>query len=322
MTKHPKLVKVAVVQAAPILFDREATVVKACQLIREAAGQGAELVLFPEAFIPAYPRGLSFEMVVGSRKPEGRELWQRYWEQSVEIPGPATEALGVAAKEAGVYLAIGIIERDTQFSGGTLYCTTLYFAPDGEISGKHRKLKPTASERLIWGEGDGSTLTVLSTPLGKIGGLICWENYMPLARMAIYGKGVEIYLAPTADARVTWQATLQHIALEGRCFVLGCNQFVTKGMYPADLQSHPDLVDQPEVMCQGGSAIISPLGEVLAGPLYDSEGILYADLDMDEIVRSKLDFDVVGHYARPDVFQLSVNEAPANPVQKKAALGS
>ena len=205
-------VRAAVVQAAPILFDRQATVAKAVDLIGEAAGQGAQLVLFPEAFIPAYPRGLSFGMVVGSRSPEGRETWQRYWENSVDVPGPDTAILAQAAQEAGVYLAMGVIERDTSFSRGTLYCTLLYFGPDGRLLGKHRKLKPTAAERLIWGEGDGSTLTVLDTELGRIGGLICWENYMPLARMAMYSKGVELYLAPTADARDTWQATLRHIA--------------------------------------------------------------------------------------------------------------
>jgi nitrilase len=208
---------------------------------------------------------------------------------------------------------VGVIERDAVFSRGTLYCTLLYFGPDGRLLGKHRKLKPTAAERLIWGEGDGSGLTVLDTGLGKIGGLICWENYMPLARMAMYGKGVEIYLAPTADARDTWQATLRHIACEGRCFVLGCNQFVTKGMYPADLVGLEDLASQPEVMCRGGSAVISPLGDVLAGPLYDQEGILYADLDLAEVARAKFDLDVVGHYARPDVFQLLVNERPTLP---------
>jgi nitrilase len=179
------------------------------------------------------------------------------------------------------------------------------------VIGKHRKLKPTGAERLIWGEGDGSTLTVLATEFGRIGGLICWENYMPLARMALYGKGVELYLAPTADARETWHATLRHIACEGRCFVLGCNQFVTKDMYPASLPGGHELTEQPDVMCRGGSAIISPLGEVLAGPLYDQEGVLFAELDLGEIVRSKVDFDVVGHYARPDVFQLMVNEQPA-----------
>ena len=314
MTDNFPVVKVAVVQAASILFDREATVAKACHLISEAATQGAQLVLFPEAFIPAYPRGLSFGTVVGGRSPMGRRTWQRYWANAVDVPGPTTEALGIAARQAGIHLAIGVIERDSQFSRGTLYCTLLYFAPDGRLIGKHRKLKPTAAERLIWGEGDGSTLTVLETELGKIGGLICWENYMPLARMDMYSKGVELYLAPTADARDTWQATLRHIACEGRCFVLGCNQFVTKDMYPEDLEGLDELADQPDVICRGGSAVISPLGEVLAGPLYAQEGILFADLDLAEIARSKLDFDVVGHYARPDVFQLIVNEQPAPPV--------
>jgi nitrilase len=310
-------VKAAVVQAAPILFNREATVEKACGLLAEAAGQGARLVLFPEAFIPAYPRGLSFGTVVGSRTPQGRLTWQAYWANSVDIPSPATEALGAAARQAGVYLVIGVIERDGQYSRGTLYCTLLYFDPEGRLVGKHRKLKPTAAERLIWGEGDGSTLTAIDTDFGKIGGLICWENYMPLARMAMYSKGVEIYVAPTADSRDSWQSTLRHIACEGRCFVLGCNQFVTKTMYPADLVGVDDLEPLPENLCRGGSAIISPLGEVLAGPLYDQEGILYADLDLAEVARSKLDFDVTGHYARPDVFQLIVDERPGQTVSYK-----
>jgi nitrilase len=311
MTEKKQQIKVAVVQAAPVLFDREATVEKACGLIEEAADQGAQLILFPEAFIPAYPRGLAFGTVVGSRSPVGRRVWQRYWENTVEVPGPTTLRLGEAAKKANVYLAIGVIERDAARSAGTVYCTLLYFGPDGRLLGKHQKLKPTAGERLIWGEGDGSTLTVIQTEIGKIGGLICWENYMPLARMAIYNKGVELYLAPTADARDTWQATLRHIACEGRCFVLGCNQFMTKEMYPDDLKDLKELDEQPEIMCRGGSAIISPLGKVLAGPLYEQEGILFADLDLGAISRGKFDFDVVGHYARPDVFQLTVNEKPS-----------
>ncbi len=311
MTENNQQTKVAVVQAAPVLFDREATIEKACGLIEQAAVQGARLILFPEAFIPAYPRGLAFGTVVGSRSPVGRRTWQRYWENTVEVPGPATRKLGDAAKKANVFLAIGVIERDTQRSNGTVYCTLLYFGPDGRLLGKHQKLKPTGGERLIWGEGDGSTLTVIETEVGRIGGLICWENYMPLARMAIYNKGVEIYLAPTADARDTWQATLRHIACEGRCFVLGCNQYMTKDMYPDDLKGLKELDEQPEIMCRGGSAIISPLGKVLAGPLYEQEGILFADLDLAAIVRSKFDFDVVGHYARPDVFQLIVNEKPS-----------
>ncbi len=297
----------AVIQAAPVLFDREATVEKACRLTQEAASQGARLILFPEAFIPAYPRGLSFGVTVGSRTPEGRRTWQRYWENAVDVPSAATEQLGQAAQQANAYLAVGVIERDEK-SRGTLYCSLLYFGPDGRLLGKHRKLKPTAAERLIWGEGDGSTLTGIDTEFGKVGGLICWENYMPLARTAMYQKGVEIYLAPTADARDTWQSTLVHIACEGRCYVLGCNQFVCKSKYPTDLPGYDELADLPEVMCRGGSAIISPMGKVLAGPLFDEEGILYADLDLAEVVQAKFDFDAVGHYARPDVFQLTVNE--------------
>jgi nitrilase len=308
-------VKAAVVQAGPVLFDREATVEKACRLIGEAANRGANLILFPEAYIPAYPRGFGFGTVVGSRSPAGRRTWERYWSQSVDVPGPVTRALGAAARRAGAYLVVGVIERDSEFSRGTLYCTLLYFGPDGSLIHKHRKLKPTGSERLIWGEGDGSTLKVLETDLGRIGGLICWENYMPLARTALYAQGIDIYVAPTADARDTWHATLQHIACEGRCYVLGCNQYVLKSMYPADLvDGLEDLSDQPEVMCRGGSAIVSPMGQVLAGPLYGEEGILYADLDRAEVVRARFDLDVVGHYARPDVLQLVVHERPVPPV--------
>lgn len=303
MEQLPKF-KAAVIQASPVLFDRDATVEKACQLVQEAAKQGARLVLLPESFIPAYPRGFSFGAVVGSRSAEGRALWQRYWENSVDVPGAATEALGEAARQANVFLGVGVTERQ----GGTLYCTLLYFGPDGQLLGKHRKLKPTASERLIWGEDDGSTLTAIPTEVGIIGGLICWENYMPLARMAMYQKGVQIYLAPTADARDAWQATMRHIALEGRCFILGCNQFVTRDMYPSDLPGFEELANQPEIMCRGGSVIISPMGEVLAGPLYDNEGILTADLDLSEIVRGKFDFDAAGHYNRPDILEFRVNE--------------
>jgi nitrilase len=307
--------RVGVAQAASVLFDRDRSTEKAAGLIREAGGRGVRLVLLPEAFIPCYPRGLSFGMAVGSRSKQGRALWQIYWENAVDIPGPATEALGAAAREAGVFAAVGVIERDLEHSPGTLYCTLLYFGPDGRLLGKHRKLKPTGSERLIWGEGDGSTLTVLPTELGRIGGLICWENYMPLARMALYGKGVEIYLAPTADARDTWQATLRHIACEGRCFVLAANQFVTKEMYPAELPGGEELVAQPSTMCRGGSAIVGPLGEVLAGPVHDREEILVAEIDLAEIVQARLDFDVVGHYARPDIFRLTVDECPRSAVR-------
>jgi nitrilase len=310
-------VRVAVVQAAPALFNREATVEKACDLIAEAAEGGAQLALFPEAFIPAYPRGLSFGSVIGNRSADGRKTWETYWANAVEVPGRSTDRLGEAVRQAGIYCAMGVIERDHSTSRGTLYCTTLYFGPDGRLLGKHRKLKPTGSERLIWGEGDGSTLTVIDSELGKFGGLICWENYMPLARMAIYAKGVEIYLAPTADGRESWQATLRHIAMEGRCFVLGCNQFVTKSMYPENLSGIADLSDLPEILCPGGSAIYGPLGELIAGPLTNEEGILFADLDLAEVARSKFDFDVVGHYNRPDVFQLTIDERPKQALSRQ-----
>lgn len=315
MPDRPSQVRVAVVQSAPVLFDWKATVDKTCRLIREAAEKGAQLVLFPEAFIPAYQWGLYHGTVIGRRDPAGRRDWFRYWSNAIDVPGPATAAIGEAARDAKVYVIIGVIERDTTYSGGTLYCTALFFGPDGRLLGKHRKLKPTAAERYIWGEGDGSTMPVLDTELGKMGALICWENYMPLARMAMYAKGVQLYLAPTADSRDTWQSTIRHIACEGRCFVISCCQYVTKDMYPKDLELIHELDPMPDVISRGGSAIISPLGEYVAGPLFGEEGILVADLDMSLIAQGKYDFDVVGHYARPDVFRLIVNEKPQHPVE-------
>ncbi len=292
----------AVVQACPILFDKKKTIEKIGDLTSKAAQQNAGLILFPEVFIPGYPRGLSFGTVVGGRSDEGRELFLRYWENAIEVQSKETEQLGKFAKEAKAYLVIGVTEKDK--TSDTLFCTLLYFSPSGELLGKHRKLKPTAAERILWGEGDGRDLNVYETPLGKIGGLICWENYMPLARMVLYQQGVEIYLAPTADSRDTWQATLSHIACESRSYVLGCNQFVTKDSYPDFLKE--EVKNQPSIMSSGGSVIISPLGKVLAGPLFDKEGILYADLDPREIIKAKMDFDVIGHYARPDVFDFKL----------------
>ena len=309
------VVRAGVVQAAPVPWDREATVEKACRLIREAAAGGAQLIVFPEAYIPAYPNGLALGTKIGRRTPAGRRTWARYWANAVEIPSPATEALGRAAQEAGAYVAIGVIERDNTYSRGTLYCTLLYIGPDGRVLAKHRKLKPTAAERLVWGEGDGSTLPVLATEMGRLGGLICWENYMPLARAAMYAQGVDLYVAPTADSRDTWQATIRHIACEGRCFVLSCCQYLTKSMYPADLEVREELEDMPEVLMRGGSAILAPLGEYLAGPLFEREGILTADLDLAKVIEGKYDLDVAGHYARSDVFRLVVNQAATPPVE-------
>ncbi len=302
-------VRAAVVQAAPVAFDVEATLDKAERLIVGASASGAQLVVFPEAFISCYPRGLSFGTVVGSRTADGREDFRRYWESSIDVPGPAVDRLSEMARSNAVYLVMGVIERD----GGTLYCTILFFADDGRYLGKHRKLMPTAAERLIWGYGDGSTLPVFDTEIGKIGAVICWENYMPLLRMTMYSKGIQIYCAPTADGRDGWTASMRHIALEGRCFVLSCNQFARRRDYPADYDAIQGD-DPDEIMSRGGSMIVSPLGEVLAGPNFEEEAILTADLDLDDVARGKFDLDVVGHYARPDVFQLTVNEKPTPPV--------
>lgn len=306
--------RVAVVQAAPVAFDTERTLQKIEQLSAEAAAKGAKLVLFPEAFVGGYPRECSFGATVGHRTPEGRDEYRAYWESAIEVQGTAASRLAGIAAGNRIYLIVGVIERD----GGTLYCTVLFFSPDGAYMGKHRKLMPTGSERLIWGFGDGSTMPVYDTPLGKVGAVICWENYMPLLRAAHYAKGVQIYCAPTADGRDTWLATMRHIAIEGRCFVLSCNQFARRSDYPADYAGGAG--DEPgRVMSRGGSCIISPFGEILSGPNYESEAILTADLDMNQIAQGKFDFDVVGHYARPDVFLLSVDETPKTPVVFKTA---
>jgi nitrilase len=297
-----------VVQAAPVVFDCPATVAKVRQLSTEAAAGGASLVLFPEAFISGYPRGMSFGTVVGDRTAEGRDHFRRYWESSVDIPGPVVDELENVSAELGIHLVIGVVERD----GGTLYCTALLVSPDGYL-GKHRKVMPTAAERVVWGFGDGSTLPVFDTPLGRVGAVICWENYMPLLRMAMYSKGIQIYCAPTADGRETWISTMRHIALEGRCFVLSANQFTRLRDFPADIKNQ--LASEPDdVVCLGGSCIVGPLGNVLAGPAFDGETILFADLDLDDVARGKYDFDVTGHYARPDLFQLEVNERVQKPV--------
>lgn len=300
--------KVAVVQAGSVVMNKEKGIQKTIRLIEEAAEQSAKIIVFPEAFIPAYPRGMSFGALVGSRSQEGREDFARYAQNSIQVPGPETEQIGKAVKQAGAYVVIGVIEQDTETSHGTLYCTALFFGPDGSLLGKHRKLKPTGSERLIWGEGDGSTLPVIDTPYGKIGSLICWENYMPLARTALYSKGVQIYIAPTADARDAWLASMRHIAAEGRCFVLSCNQYTTKDMFPDSIASRESFASQPDELTRGGSCIVDPLGNYIAEPVFGEETIIYGDIDLNRITEAQFDFDVVGHYARPDIFQLTVNE--------------
>ena len=307
-----RTVKAAVVQAGAVPFDTKACVDKAVRLIGEAASTGARVILFPEAFITGYPKGLNYGLVVGARDPVGREEFRLYLEAAIAVPGPETEALGRAAARHASHVVIGVIERE----GGTCYCTVLFFGPDGALLGKHRKLMPTALERMIWGFGDGSTLTAVDSPYGRIGSVICWENYMPMLRMAMYSKEVALYCAPTADDRDSWLPTMRHVALEGRCFVLTACQFIRRKDFPASVRQ--TLGDSPDsVLMRGGSAIVNPLGKVLAGPHFDGETILTAELDLDEIGRGKFDFDVTGHYSRPDIFQLTVNESPMRAVRPR-----
>jgi nitrilase len=257
-------------------------------------------VVFPEAFVGGYPKGMTFGASLGVRTDAGRRQFRAYAECAIAVPGPETAAIGEIARANGQYLVVGVIER----GGGTLYCTAVYVGPDGRLLGTHRKLVPTAVERVVWGCGDGTTLDVVKSEIGVFGALICWENYMPLARMAMYEQGVELYCAPTVDDRECWIPTVRHIAREGRCFVLSSCQYLTREAYPAEwLESTQNL---PEVPIRGGSCIVDPMGEIIAGPLYDAAGVLTASIDLGSLIAAKYDFDVTGHYARPDVFRLQV----------------
>jgi len=304
------MVKVAVVQAGSVLFDTKTTLKKLKQFAADAAMQGGQLIVFPEAFVGGYPKGANFGAHVGSRSAEGRDLFRRYFESAVAVPGPEAAEVGEMAAKLHAHIVTGIIERD----GGTLYCAVLHFNDSGELIGRRRKLMPTASERLIWGMGDGSTLEVAQTPFGRIGAVICWENYMPMLRMAMYAQGIELYCAPTVDDRDTWQTTMRHIALEGRCFVLSAVQYLTRADCPADY--HPMQGDVPDtVLIRGGSAMYGPLGEELAAPVYGREAVSVAEIDVGTIARGKYDFDAAGHYARPDIFTLHIDRRPQRSVQ-------
>lgn len=294
-------VSAAVVQAAPVGFRPKETLEKARHLAEEARTGGADLIVFPEAFLSAYPRGMDFDTVVGSRTDNARDLYLEYWNSAIDIPGPITDELVDLSASLGSHLVVGAIERD----GGTLYCTSLYLSPESGLEGKHRKMMPTGTERLIWGFGDGSDLDVYQSPIGNLGMAICWENYMPLLRMTLYQQNVQIWIAPTADARDSWVASMRHIAVEGRCFVLSANQYATRADYPDNYESI--FGDAPDTLItRGASCIVDPFGELLAGPEVEGEAILYAELDLKDTIRGKYDLDVAGHYSRHEVFKLDV----------------
>lgn len=304
--KEEMNIKVAVVQATPIFFDITKTIDKVEKIVQNYARKGCNLILFPESFIPGYPRGFDFGSKIGNRTDEGRILYKKYWDNSLETGSEEFKRLEKISKENNIYLVTGATERDA--TNGSLYCSLFYFSPVNGFLGRHQKLKPTGVERLIWAEGDGSSLLSFDTKIGKIGGLICWENYMPLARMSVYKAGVQIYLAPTADARKTWTSTMQHIACEGRCFVLGCNQYFNKSDYSDEYQEM--VKNEPDQLSEGGSIIVSPNGDIIEGPLFGEEGVLVADLNLDDVTKFKLDFDVIGHYSRNDVFKLDIKDQP------------
>ena len=297
--------RIAVVQAAPVMFDKDKCVDKALSLLRQCAAGGAELVVFPELFIPGYPYGMTFGFTVGSRKADGRLDWKQYYDNSITAAGPEMQRIIEAARELGVYVSIGYSERDTVTA--TLYNSNMMIAPDGTAM-NHRKLKPTGSERVVWGDAERDFFPVMPTPWGPMGNLICWESYMPLARVALYQKGVTLYISPNTNDNKEWQDTIRHIAIEGHCYFVNCDMYFTRDMYPETAGAAAEIAALPEIVCRGGSSVIDPYGHAVTETLWDCEGILYADLDMQKVPASRMEHDVCGHYARPDVLELKVRE--------------
>lgn len=300
--------RVALIQAAPVMFSAQQSTQKAVKLIGEAAEKNPDLIVFPELFIPGYPYGMTFGFTVGHRSEEGRKDWKMYYDNSILIPGPETEMLGKAARKAHAYLSIGVSERDAV--SGTLYNSNLVFSPDGKIDAHHRKLKPTGAERLVWGDADRFYFPVTDSPWGPIGNLICWESYMPLARAALYQKGITIYISCNTNDNSEWQNTIRHIALEGRCFLVNVDMFFTRDMYPDGLHdpAPEEIAVLPDIVCRGGSCIIDPYGHSLSDPVWDREAILFEDLDMQKAAAARMEFDPVGHYARNDVLNLEIED--------------
>lgn len=305
------MTRVAVVQAASIPCHSQASTEKACTILLRVAAQGTQLALFPEAFIGGYPKGQSFGNLVGHRSPAGRALYKAYFDGAISLDGPELQRLADVVDETRVITVIGIIER----FGRTLYCTVVTLVPGKGIANYRRKLMPTGQERTVWGFGDGSTLQALNTEHGVLGAVICWENYMPALRQAMYAQGVQLYCAPTADDRGSWASSMVHVALEGRVFVLSACQAIKAHEYPQAFQEQCQLeAADNDYLMHGGSMIVAPNGDILAGPVHDCETELYADIDLADLTKSYMDFDAAGHYSRPDIFQLNVNTAPLTAV--------
>ncbi|MDE7010986.1 MAG: carbon-nitrogen hydrolase family protein [Oscillospiraceae bacterium] len=297
--------RIAVVQAAPVMFDKDACLQKALELIDSCAARGAELIVFPELFLPGYPYGMTYGFTVGSRTAAGREDWSTYYDNSLLAAGPELRRLRDSARTHGVYISIGYSERDSLLA--TLYNSNLMIAPDGAAL-NHRKLKPTGSERVVWGDGDRDFFPVMDTPWGPMGNLICWESYMPLERTALYQKGVAIYISPNTNDNPEWQHTIRHIAIEGHCYFVNCNMFFTRADYPKTASGGAEIAALPEIVCRGGSCVIDPYGHEASETLWDREGVVYAELTMRHVPASRMEHDVCGHYARPDVLSLRVKE--------------
>ena len=297
--------RIAVVQCAPVMFDKTACTDKVITLTREAASNGAELIVFPELVIPGYPYGMTFGFTVGSRGADGRKDWKLYYDNSILVPGEETVRISRAAQEIGAYVSVGVSERDAV--SGTLYNTNLVFSPDGEMT-IHRKLKPTGSERVVWGDADKHYFPVTDSPWGPIGSLICWESYMPLARVALYEKGVTLYISPNTNDNEEWQSTIRHIAIEGHCYFINCDLYFTRDMYPETLHCPEEIQRLNDIVCRGGSCVIDPYGHAVTETVWDQEAIIYADLDMQKVPASRMEFDACGHYSRPDVLELRIHE--------------
>lgn len=300
MKNLKRYIKVAVVQFEPILFDKKACIDKIISLIEEASEKEPDLIVFPELSIPGYPLGLTFGYTVGKRGELGRQDWKRYYDNSICIGDEDFKKISDAVKKSKSYVSIGVSEKD--LNTATLYNTNFIFSQEGELVSHHRKIKPTGSERLIWGDGDIGHFPTVDTKWGHIGCLICWETYMPLARMAMYEKGITIYISANTNDNPEWQSTIKHVAIEGHCYFINADLFIRKRSYPTDLSLKSELDKLDEVLCRGGSCIIDPYGHEVSEPLWDKEGIIYNTLDMDKVISSRMEFDVCGHYDRKDLF--------------------